>query len=323
MAAYGVGDCPGFASLHAATHIPLTNLVVMYGIPRSRIYRFTTQEEFKEDLERCEDAFISGDGEQYIAFREVQQSDLRLIAHGSTRSELPEFRFLYDPAEEVTIVKLKDGQYHEVAGGGFGGLFLHKLALLEATLDHFGSTPYVAPNGRSKEPDDSWAPSDRDAGIDLRSLVIELGVSDSLVQLRMDAHHWRTQRGGQNRVVIILAVNRGSKLMTIERWELARTTRPTRASVAPGIPTQIQLLTLYDNGTVDGGPLLIPASKVYDTLTPGLGQNDFTFTNQELTQYIQQYWAMGSVSVGSAELRRLIRKGHCARRGGDKWHKKN
>ena len=66
MAAYGVGCFPGFSALYAATHSPRTNLVAMYEIPRSRIYRFTTQEEFKEDLERCEDAFFSGDLEQYL-----------------------------------------------------------------------------------------------------------------------------------------------------------------------------------------------------------------------------------------------------------------
>ena len=54
----------------------------------------------------------------------------------------------------------------------------------------------------------------------------------------------------------------------------------------------MQALTLRANGQLSGGPLLIPASKVYDTLPSGLGQNDFTFTGQDLAGYIQRYWAI-------------------------------
>ena len=152
------------------------------------------------------------------------------------------------------------------------------------TLGSFGSTTYVGPNGRSTEADDAWGPSKRVAGIDLPPLVIEVGVPESLIQLRMDAQHWLTQGGGHNRVVIILAVNKESRLMTIERWELAPTTRPTRTTIASGIPTKMQVLTLHDNGTVSGGPLLIPARKVYDQLPLGFGQHDFTVTSHELAQ---------------------------------------
>ena len=52
----------------------------------------------------------------------------------------------------------------------------------------------------------------------------------------------------------------------------------------------MQALTLQANGQLSGGPLLIPASNVYDTLPPGLGPNDFTFTAQDLAGYIQRYW---------------------------------
>ena len=52
----------------------------------------------------------------------------------------------------------------------------------------------------------------------------------------------------------------------------------------------VQTLLLHANGVLIGGALLIPASKVYDTLPPGLGQNHFTFTAQDLAQYIQRYW---------------------------------
>ena len=78
--------------------------------------------------------------------------------------------------------------------------------------------------------------------------------------------------------------------MKIERWEDTPRTRLTRRSSPHYNPTKMQALTLQANGQLSGGPLLIPASKVYDTLPPRLGPNDFTFTGQDLAQYIQSYW---------------------------------
>jgi len=78
--------------------------------------------------------------------------------------------------------------------------------------------------------------------------------------------------------------------MKIERWEDVPNRRPRRLTSPPQNPTMVQTLTLHDNGLVIGGPLLITASKVYDTLPPGLGQNDFTITAQDLAQYIRRYW---------------------------------
>ena len=78
--------------------------------------------------------------------------------------------------------------------------------------------------------------------------------------------------------------------MTIERWENTPRTRLTRRPSPRYNPTKMQVLTLQANGQLRGGPLLIPASKAYDTLPPELGPNDFTFTAQDLAQYIQRYW---------------------------------
>ena len=158
------------------------------------------------------------------------------------------------------------------------------------TLWHVRSTRYGAPGGRSKEADEAFRPSTRVLGTDWPSVVIEVGVSESLSQLRTDAYFWLTQSGGKTRIVIHLAVNKAMRVMKIERWEHTPRTRLTRRSSPRYNPTKMQALTLRANGQISGGPLLIPASKVYDTLPPGLGPNDFTFTAQDLAGYIQRYW---------------------------------
>ena len=215
-------------SLYAATHSPPPQLVAMYEIPQGCIYTFTSHKKFKEDLQRCADAFISGTGKQYIAFRDVQQSRLRLIEHRRSRSEIPAFRLLYDAAEEVLIIKLMPGAHHEVANWKFATMFILKLASLGVsdTLEPFGSTRYEALTGRSKEADGAWRPSTRVLPTDWPSLVIEVGVSESLGQLRADADFWLAKSGGQTRVVILLAVKKATRVMTIERWEDVPSPRP-------------------------------------------------------------------------------------------------
>ena len=223
----------GNTSLCAATHSPAQQLVALYGIPKGRIHTFTSYKKFKEDLQRCEDAFFSGAGKQYLAFGNVQQSSMRPIERGRSRSELPAFRFLYDAAEEVLIIKLIPGPYHELAERNFVEMFKDKMASLgidRASLDNFGATRYGAPGGRSNEPDAALRPSTRVLKVDWPSVAIEVGVSESLSQLRTGAHFWLTQSGGQTRIVILLAVKKATRVMRIERWEDKPRTRLTRHS---------------------------------------------------------------------------------------------
>ena len=284
---------PGSTSLYAATHSPAQQLAALYGIPKDRIHTFTSYKKFKEDLQQCEDDFFSGAGKQYLAFGDVQQSSVRPIERGRSRSELPAFRLLYDTTEEVLIIKLMPGLHHNLAAEDFVEMFKDKVASLginRNSLRNIGPTRCGAPGARSKEPDATLRPLTRVLATDWPSVVIEVGVSESLSQLRTDARFWLTRSGGQTRIVILLAVKKATRVMKIERWEDMSRTRLTRRSSPRYNPTKMQALTLQASGQLSGGPLLIPASKVYDTLPPGLGQDDFTFTGQDLAQYIQEYW---------------------------------
>ena len=285
--AHGDTVATGNTFLYAVTHSPAQQLVALYEVSKGRIHTFTSYKKFKEDLQRCENAFFSGAGKQYLAFDDVQQSSMRPIEHGRSRSELPAFRLLYDAVEEVLIIKLKSGPHHELAAERFSWMFHDKLVSLGVgnTLRPFGATRFGAPGGRSKEADKAYRPSTRVLATDWPSVVIEVGVSESLSQLRTDTHFWLTQSGGQTQIVILLAVKKATRVMKIERWEDTPRTRLTRRSSPPYNPTKMQA-----NGQLSGAPLLIPASKAYDTLPPGLGPNDFTFTAQDLAQYIQEYW---------------------------------
>ena len=191
---YGDTVATGYTSLYATTHSPAQQLAALYGIPKGRIHVFTSYKKFKEDLQRCEDAFFSGAGKQYLAFGDVQQSSMRQIERGCSRSELPAFRLLYDAAVEGLIIKLRPGVVHEAASVGFHNMFRDKLVSLGVvkTLRPLGATQYGAPGGRSKEADMAYRPTTRVLGTNWPSVIIEVGVSKSLPQLRTDAHFWLT-----------------------------------------------------------------------------------------------------------------------------------
>ena len=77
----------------------------------------------------------------------------------------------------------------------------------------------------------------------------------------------------------------------MERWENRGSTQPQRQVRPRYDPICVQALKLRDNGQLSGGDsLLIPASKLWDTVPAVLGPNDLTFTGEELARYIQRYW---------------------------------
>jgi uncharacterized protein YuzE len=210
------------------------------------------------------------------------------------RSDLPSMRILYDHDAEMLIVKLIPGIEQELAASLFVDIVRDKIASTgtsrQSILD-FGGALFGVQGGRQKEGDRALRPDTRTLVADWPSLVVEVGVSESLSQLRGDAHFWLTRSGGQTRIVILISIAKTTKIVAIERWENLARTQTTRASNSQYNPTKMQTLTLQSNGQIIGGPLLIPAAKLFDTVPPGVGQNDFQLDDQLLTSYVQMYWS--------------------------------
>ena len=93
-----------------------------------------------------------------------------------------------------------------------------------------------------------------------------MGVPEPLSPLRTDAHFWLVHSGGQTRVVILISVNKTTRVVKIERWGHMPRTRPTRRQSPKYSPTKMQALSLRSNGQLTGGPLCIPAFKIFDVV---------------------------------------------------------
>ena len=120
---------------------------------------------------------------------------------------------LYDARKEVLIVKFRAGYGHEYASHQFSTMFTEKLIGLglQWELTSFGSTKF-RDQRRYKKPDDSFKPrSTRPNDDDWPSLVLEVGLSQSLAQLQLDAQFWLTRSQLQTNIVILIHIDMGSK----------------------------------------------------------------------------------------------------------------
>lgn len=79
-----------------------------------------------------------------------------------------------------------------------------------------GPTRYRGSNGRHKEADEGFEPVTRSL-VDKPSFVIEVGISESLNQLRSDAFYWLTKTNGQTKLVILIHIRLSQKVLEIER----------------------------------------------------------------------------------------------------------
>ena len=65
----------------------------------------------------------------------------------------------------------------------------------------------------------AYKPRSRNRAVDWPSLVIEVGVSESIAQLQVDATFWIIKSGGQIHVVIVMAFDVIARNILIQQWE--------------------------------------------------------------------------------------------------------
>ena len=209
------------------------DLITAYEIPGDPVHRHNSYGRFNALLGEAAADLLSGTGSaQYQVFGGVPSKSLRSVDHGRRSSELPGMRILYDSGAELLIVKFMVGVSFELASSPFVEMFKDKVVFGELPHDSFrdiGAARFGVPGGRSKEANKALRLTTRNGEIDWPTLAIEVEVSVSFSRLRTDAYFWLAHIGGQTRVVILIAINRGTRVVKIERWEEMPSTRPRRA----------------------------------------------------------------------------------------------
>ncbi|KAG0633358.1 hypothetical protein HOY80DRAFT_913581 [Tuber brumale] len=173
------------------------------------------------------------------------------------------------------IIRCMPSETHERASWSFMTKLAFKIATIpghsEDSILPVGSTRFPVPGKRSKEADGGIKPADTRADRDeWPSLVIEVGVSQTLLSLRQDACWWPEHSKERTRIVILIQIKKNPKSLRLERWErVVDKGRPSTRSRQKTIPKFTQHFDINFNGRVSHAvsqpDLIIPYKSVFDT----------------------------------------------------------
>lgn len=158
------------------------------------------------------------------------------------RSQLPFGRMIRVLIEgDNAIIKIIPGLKHEIVGDIFSTEVRFDIAMIPGydrlLVIGVGSTTFHCPGKRSKKGDKGFKCSSRlDKGIEWPNLMIEVGYSEPLSHLRLDAEWWLRNSTGFTRMVDIILISDDPKL-DIEVWEL----RPNLGCQTPIRTNQLQI----------------------------------------------------------------------------------
>jgi hypothetical protein len=223
---------------------------------------------------------------EYLAILRVNKDALEDIDTKLNRH----VKICYFQEEELLIVKYMPSAAHEFTARKFHNKILEKILLMGTSSDElvsFGSRRYRGANS-SKEADEVFVPDFvRNKKDDWPTLVIEVGRSESLSQLRQDVRWWLIESKGDVKIALLMSIKKASSILLIEKWELgaAPLGRPgpvTRSAAINSIgePEVVQIVEVTSTGTT-GGPLVLEFNKLFlrAAIPP---ETDLIFADQEL-----------------------------------------
>lgn len=100
--------------------------------------------------------------------------------------------------------------------------------------------------------------------------MIEVGYSEPLSQLRIDAEWWLVNSGGLTRMVIVILVSDRPDALDIEVWELGPNLRRKTRNTPTTVPTATNKLHIDGTANVNPGnaSLTIPYAVLFDNAHP-------------------------------------------------------
>ncbi|KAJ9200638.1 hypothetical protein DTO021D3_2671 [Paecilomyces variotii] len=248
-------------------------IVQAYSIPAIYRYRYNGFESLRDIFTRIW-ADLPNNRLRYIAIIGFNSENLLELERRGLRDSLPKFTALVDDNSETMIVKFMPGVLHDRISRT---LFYNILSRIERLgmrrqIVMSGSGRMSFPSGVHKEPDEQIKPASRNNLHDYPTFVIEVGVSETLRQLRQDARLWHVNTNGRTKIVLLISVDIHRKILRFERWQDS--------------PANVQQLEYHHNGAyLTGAPLVIPADLLFDSVPPNLPAGEISFDHQTLLDF--------------------------------------
>jgi hypothetical protein len=187
---------------------------------------------------------------------------------------------------ESVIVKLMPSGRYDVTAGTFAQDIAVKVAAIPGhtsrSIIPLVSTRFTY-NGKGKEADAAFKCNTQIGEGLWPNLVIEVGYSESLARLRLDAQWW-LQGGNENvKMVILVQVGKSPDFMHLELWAIAPYTGLTTRHSRNSIPQCVSITDIDANGIVSplNILLIIPYNSIFDNSNPN--GSDLIFTPNELS----------------------------------------
>ena len=160
------------------------------------------------------------------------------------------------------------------------------------SIQGFATTRFHRPGVRSKQADQALGPSTSVGWDAWPSLVIEVGYSERLNGLRMDAEWWLINSAGKTKFAIIIKIKRNPFTIHIECWKMIPPTRRQTRHTPARTPHSIQKFDIDSVGVVASASseLSIPYLCIFDE-----DHDDATnvvFTKAELSSFALRVFSL-------------------------------
>jgi len=264
-------------------------------IPDENKFEYESEAEL---LRTIQNTINSGTAEEYF-----------LYFHGVTHDHLPELDreffqsqlrctvlFTTENSLQALICRILPGGRHRTFILNLWMKIMFKIAAIPGHSDEsirsFGGTRFKSGDLRSKEAHEALGPETRVARDIWPSVVFEVGYSEALEFLRLDAEWWLINSAGAIRFVILVQLMTGPSAMHIECWAMAPPPHPRTRDTPISFPSCVQLFNINANGAVASTSpgLCIPYSSIFDE--PNENAADVVFTNAELSSFALRMFRM-------------------------------
>ena len=163
------------------------------------------------------------------------------------------------------------------------------------SIGSFGGRRFDIHNVRSKEGHEALVPATRGKRPAWPSVMLEVGYSEALDFLRLDAKWWLINSAGKTRFVMIFQIMTGPFALHIECWAMVTSDDRQTIQAVAQTPACVQIFDIDAEGTVasESPDLRIPYSCIFDE--PNENEVDVVLTNAELSSFALQMFSLFSV----------------------------